>query len=349
MILAIGDLHFKESLGYSDLFEDKRENERQEILDFIVESVKDCDKVVFLGDQLNARNNTSEVIRAFVEFVERFDDKQVYIIAGNHEKKCNGRSAIDFLAELKKPNLHVIINEIVQIDGMVFCPYFTKAELNAKDNDEGLAKITAWIDSVRTNIINIHSPSADIFFCHFAISDTLVQSGLSTNIFDEIVLPKVELEKIFKLVVGGHIHKPKSYGRTIISGSVFNNEVGEEYKAIWKIKPEDKSYQEVPLPGRKIKKFENPSILDIGLVDVSGTIAKVIITDKSINVPLLRKAMVGYDAVVISEQYPSERTKTKNQKTLVDFSIENLLSIYAKEKKIDNKILMEGFNLIKGV
>lgn len=337
MIGIIGDLHFKDSLGYADYIDDRREGERKEVLDFIVESFEDCDKVVMLGDQLNARNNTSESIRAFVEFVERFNNKELYIIAGNHEKRGNGKSAIDFLQEIKKPNLKVFIREVGKVGGLVFCPYFTKSEMDAKDNDEGLRKLLEGL------------PGGDILFCHHAISDTLVQSGLSTNIFDEIVLPKKELESRFKLVVGGHIHKPEAYGNTVVSGSIFNNEVGEMGKSIWKISEKDFTYTEVPLPGRKIQKFENPALDDVQMSDDTGVIAKVIITDKKINIDELRKAMKCYDAVIISEQYASERKKVKNQETLIDFGIENLLGVYSKEKNVDLKLLMNGFNIIKGV
>ncbi len=335
-ILCIGDLHFRESLGYSSYIEDGREGEKKEILDFIVSEVKDCEKVVMLGDQLNARNNTSEVIRAFVEFIERFKDKELYILGGNHEKRGNGKSAIDFLEEIKRPNLHVIIREIKKIGKMVFCPYFTKTELDAKDTDEGLRKVLEQM------------PEGEMLFCHHAISDTLVQSGISTNIFDEIVLPKEELEKRFRLVVGGHIHKPDAYDRTIVTGSIFNNEVGEDGKCIWKINEETLVYECIKLPGRKIMKIENPTKEYLETIDGKGTIVKIILTDKKIDIADIKKTGKRFDACIISEQYNTERKKNKEYE-LLDFSIENLLIAYSKEKKVDIKKLTEGFNLIKNI
>ena len=80
---VVGDMHMREKLGYADYFEDKRTKEKEGVLDYIVDKFKECSAIVFLGDQLNSRNNTSEVIKEFVSFVERFANKEVYILAGN--------------------------------------------------------------------------------------------------------------------------------------------------------------------------------------------------------------------------------------------------------------------------
>jgi len=66
----IGDAHFKDNLSYSEYVKDQRIPEKKEILDFIIKSFSDCDSVVFMGDNLNSKNNSSEVIREFVEFVK---------------------------------------------------------------------------------------------------------------------------------------------------------------------------------------------------------------------------------------------------------------------------------------
>lgn len=335
-ILCIGDLHFRDSLGYADHIEDRREQEKKDILDFIVESSKDCNKIVMLGDQLNARNNSSETIRQFVEFIERFNDKRLYILGGNHEKRGSGQSAIDFLEEISHPNRFVIITNVVKSENMVFCPYFTKTELNVKDTDEGLKTLMNKI------------PNGDILFVHHAISDTLVQSGISTNIFNEIVLQKSELEKKFKLIVGGHIHKPEQYGKVLVTGSIFNNEVNEYGKCIWKIDESDLSVEKIELPGRKILKIENPSVAELKKIKGKDTILKVIITDKGINIDEIKESTKKFDACIISEQYNVERKKNVSN-DLLDFNIENLLKAYADSKKIDYQKLLEGFNLIRSI
>ena len=80
---VIGDLHFRESMSYADYIDDRRAGEKKEVLDFIVNEFSDCPAVVIVGDALNLRNNPSEVSREFVAFIERFFDKELYIIAGN--------------------------------------------------------------------------------------------------------------------------------------------------------------------------------------------------------------------------------------------------------------------------
>ena len=72
-ILLIGDTHWKDNLSYADYISDGRVAEKKEILDFIIESSKDCDHIVFLGDFFNSKNNSSEVNRQAVEFLEKFE------------------------------------------------------------------------------------------------------------------------------------------------------------------------------------------------------------------------------------------------------------------------------------
>ena len=70
-ILIVGDMHCREKLGYSDYFADRRNSEKKTVFEQITRIAEKCSSIVFLGDQLNGRNNPSEVIREFVEFVER--------------------------------------------------------------------------------------------------------------------------------------------------------------------------------------------------------------------------------------------------------------------------------------
>jgi len=271
---VIGDIHFKESLGYADYVKDRRLAEKQEVLGFIVKSFEACDTIVFLGDQLNSRNNSSEVIREFVEFVERFGDKQIYVLAGNHEKKGDGRSAIDFMKEVKKENWHIVTNAIEHHPvgdnkTLSFCPYFSKSEWGVETDSEG------------TKIIMDSLSGGEILFVHHAISDTMTTSGCQTNIFEEILLPKKELEKRYKLVIGGHIHHPQKMGNTIVAGSIFTNEIGETSKSIWMVECDktDVTAQELKLPGRGIYKLENPTEEQLSKVN-KNDIVKVILTEK---------------------------------------------------------------------
>lgn len=332
----IGDMHMKDNLSYSDYVKDQRIPEKKAILDFIVTSFADCHSVIFMGDNLNSRNNSSEVIKEFVEFVERFPHKQVYVIAGNHEKKGNGKSAIDFMREINKPNWHIITTptaEIVEGDTVYFLPYMSRSELGVATNEEG-----------RDKLLRAMSPSR-FLFAHHAISDTFSNAGVSTNTFNEIILPKTQLENVFDVVVAGHIHKPQVSGKTVITGSVFSNEAGEIEKFIWKLDTQTNSVEKLKVPGRGIYKFENPSIDALSVLPLDAII-KAVVTSKEVRMDELKECLRRFDAHMILEQYPNERKKLHFDEGAIDFSIANLLRMYATEKKIDYEKLIKGFELI---
>ena len=340
-ILAIGDLHFKENLGYSDFVKDRRVSEKKEVLDFIVKSAEDCETVVLLGDNLNSRNNTSEVLRDFIAFIERFDKKEVYIIAGNHEKKGSGKSAIDFMKEIGKPNWQIITNSVehcsIQANfKLTFCPYFAKSELEVDTDDEGTKKLMEKLTG------------GDILFHHHAVTDTSTTSGMQTNIFEEILLPKKELEKKYKLIVAGHIHKPQRVGNTIVAGSIFNDTVGETGKSVWKINTSTMETEEIKLPGRSIYKLENPTEKQLDDLD-KNDIVKVVLTKKREvkEITSLKEKLEKFEAYVLLEQYPHERKKVHFEEGTLDFDIEKLLETYAKQKKVPLDKLKLAFALIK--
>lgn len=335
-ILVLGDIHWRDSLGYSQYIKDGRESEKKEILDFIVKQSEDCGIVVFGGDQFNQRNPLSETIKEFTEFLERFKNKEIYIIAGNHEIKPNGETAIDYLKTITNKNWHIITDKIEKVGNMTFCPYFNKSTLGVKTDLAATKKI---IQQFTKN---------DMLFVHHAVSETTTTSGISTNIFHEPVLPKKDLEKMFKLVVGFHIHSPQCEGRTIIAGSVVNQECGEHGKFIWKIEEKTLKVEQIPLPGRGIYKLENPTIED--LIAIRNTnIVKVIMTAKVSKDMLeeIRENLEKFDASLLLEQYPSERKKLTVTDNILDYSVEKLLEVYALEKKVDLNKLKSAFELIR--
>ena len=223
MIGIIGDLHLRESLGYAEYLSDSRIPEQKEILDFIVKSFSDCSSIFFMGDQFHARSSSHHIVKELVNLLERFDGKEIYILAGNHESYGSGKSSMDFLMEIKNKKWNIITNEVVKIKNNVFCPYFTKAELGTNDNKEASKKIMKKL------------VDGDVLFVHHVVSDTLNNAGCKVDIFPEPVLPKKELEKKYKMIFAGHVHRPQCYDKTIITGSIFNNEMGEIQKYIWKI------------------------------------------------------------------------------------------------------------------
>lgn len=339
IIGIISDLHLQEKLGYSDFVKDGRKEEEKEILDFIVESFKDINKIVFIGDCFHTRNPSSAIIKKFVNFIERFEDKKLYIIAGNHDLLFGGhKSSIDFLKEVKNKNWTVITNEVTKIDDNVFSPYFTRTMLEVETNEEGTKKLMKML------------PKGNILFAHQALSNCLTVSGQNTNIFNEIVLPKAELEKKFKLIVAGHIHSSSISKKTIITGSIFNSEVGETQKYIFKINEKTLKTEQIKLPGRGIFKAEDPTDTDLNKIP-KNSIVKAIITKEisTIKINELKEKLSKFDAYVLLSQIPKKRKKLhfKEGGNLLEFSVPQLLKVYAKEKEISLERLMRGFELIK--
>lgn len=339
-ILCIGDIHWKPELSYSEFIDDHRIIEKREILDFIINSSYDCEKIVFLGDQLNSKNNTSEVIKEFVNFLERFGDKKLYIIGGNHEKGGDGKSALDFLGEITNKNWIIITDKIVKKKKLVFCPYFNKAELEVENNEQATEKI---MEMLKDN-------QGDILFVHHALTNTTTSSGIVTNIFSEPILPRKELEKMYKLVIGAHIHLPDISKNTIITGSVFCNEVSEIEKYIYKINEEDLKVEKIKLPGRGIYGLTDPTDEDLNKIP-KKSILKVTITKETSTIKIneLKDKLKEFDAYVLLSQIPHQRKKLhlKEGDNILEFSIEQLLKIYAEEKSVDLNKLTHGFSLIK--
>jgi len=332
----IGDLHFRENLPYSEYVEDGRVGEEREILDFIVKTFEDCDEIVLLGDVFDKKNNPSKVITKVVSFIKRFDGKKVYIIAGNHEKTADGKTALDFLRKVNNPNWNIVTNKIEVIGDMTFLPYMTKPELEVDDDTAGTEKIMKELKSNR------------MLFLHHAISDSMARS-ISTNIFSEVVLPKTGLEKKFDLVVGGHIHTPQvlTGGKIIVAGSVFNTEANEKRKVILKIDKKTLKTTDYALPGISIHRLENPSVEDLKKIDKKD-IVRVIINDPKMKNKLdpIKKELEKIEMNMILEQYPKSRKKTYTGKDLLNLSVKDLLKIYAKERKVDEKKLFAAFELL---
>lgn len=338
--LVIGDMHFKDRPGYADCFTDGRAGERAKVYDFIVEQSRDCERIVFLGDQLNSRNNSSPVIKEFVSFLERFQDKKVFVISGNHEKHADGRSALDFLEEIEGKHWKVFTREITTIDDMTFCPYFYKAEWQAETNEEAREKIMANLPQ-----------TGGVFFAHHAISGTAVLAT-TTDLFNEVILPREELEKHFNLVIAGHIHHPDVQGKTIVSGSVFTNEVGETEKFIWKVRGEARpeNVEKIFVPQRAIYKFENPTTSQLDKIN-KNSIVKAIFSQRLTEEgkEIIFNYLRGFDAHVIVEQYPNERKRLdlSENKNILEFNINDLLKLYAEQTKTDYALLVHGWDKIK--
>jgi len=346
---VIGDLHFRDQLGYADHLEDRRESERQGVLDQIVDTFKEHDLIVFMGDNLNARNNTSSVIKSFTNFIERFQAEKIVMIAGNHEKFGDGRSAIDFLKHIKRPwhiittGVHAVPLKSLGIDSDLvfsFIPYSNCTEWNLT-NEEASQKILA------------ECKQSDIIFVHHALTHDILKN-VTTDTFNEPILDSKEIFKKTDTVVIGHIHEPKietSGNKTFLrTGSVFTQEVGEHSKSIWTIEVDEnkeKKMIEHKLEQRGIYKIVNPALTELDQIP-QHSIVKAIITNRSIAVQPLKDAMnAKFDASIIKESYENERKQIDMSNDINDYSTEKMLNLYAEVKKLDPQMLHDGYELIR--
>lgn len=333
----------REHLGYSEYIKDGRVKEKKEILSFITKQGKDCDGVVFLGDQLHLKNNPSEVIREFVEFVESFGNKEIYIIAGNHEKGGDGKSALDFMKEINKPNWHIITDEVTVVGDMVFCPFFYKGELEAMNYKTATTKLMKEL------------PDGRILFTHQSISDIDFGRGNTNMMTNEIVLPIKTISKKYELTVAGHIHTYVKNDNVMVAGSVFNNEVGEDGKKIYKLDIGTTIViDEIPLPGRKIIKIENPKLeeefKDLEEIIPEKAIVKVVIehiVSRNRILELKDYLSKKCDAYIIVEKIKNTERESAHFDSIMSLSVEDLLKIYAKEKEIEVDKILTGFKLIQ--
>ena len=334
LIGVIGDMHLRDELSYADYIADRRQSEKKEILDFIVQSFQDCQHIVLLGDNFNSKNNSSETNREMVAFIERFGDKQIYILSGNHEKRGDGKTAVDFLGEVKRPNWHIFTKPSSITDNELkldFLPYTLDSEVNVINHADATTEIIE------------HLEGGDILFAHHSISGTSF-NGIKTDSLNEVVLPKEELEARYKLIVAGHIHQPQQYGKVLITGSLFTAEVGEKEKFIYKIR-QDLSVETLKVPAREIWKIENPKYNQLQAIP-KNSIVKVILTTPGLDVEGIKDELSKFDAHLLIEDYPSERKKMHVAEGAFDFSIEALLKLYAEEKGVDLEKLKKGLALI---
>lgn len=336
-ILAVGDQHFKLDYPYGDLIEDHRRSERASVLSTIHTAATDCDAVVLMGDNFDKRHNHSSVVKDFVEFLDGFGDKEVYIISGNHETYDGDKTALDFLMGVKH-NWHIITpsggvfySSHTIGKRLGFVPFMTNASLGVNTTVEATEKLMQEIEK----------HGYDCVFLHHQISG--MSSFESEN---EIVLPKDRLEAVSKLVVAGHIHQISQVGNTLLTGNIMSHEVGDTEKAVWKIDTESGEIEKVLLPVRPIMKVFNPTISELDKIP-ENAIVKVILTEKGQDIDMLKAKLLWFDAHILTEQYPDERERIHiDEGQTLDLSIPALLDLYAQSKKKDPDRLRKAFKIV---
>lgn len=346
-ILVVGDAHFRLDLPYAQLFKDRRRGEWEQVKKTIQDAAKGCDVVVMVGDVLNLRHNHSSVIQEFVHFLDGFGDKQVYILSGNHEVFESTKTAIDFLHHAKKDNWHIItppaMLQVPDIGGghsAAFLPYMTNGALGVEDSKSATKEIMTMLKP------------ADFLFHHHAMSGTKSLDS-TTDLFDEAVLPKDQLAKKFGMVFGGHIHEPSRDGNVTVTGSLFTNSIGEDKRSVWRVDAETREVEEIPLPVRPIYGIEvmnistNELIADLAKLN-HRSIIKLINHDKKIDIEKLKAELDTFDAHILIEDYPNERTKAHvKDGASNDLSVPGLLKTYAKARGVDEKDLLTAFEMIR--
>lgn len=360
-ILVVGDQHFRLDLPYADHVKDRREGEKKEVFNTIHAAAVTCDAVVLVGDNLHARHNHSSVIREYINFLKGFGDKPLYIISGNHEVYNGTDTAIDFLRDLNIPNWHVMTSPLmVELERNIFAwfvPYMTNAALEATSNEEATEKLMKKI--LPTGSVQQTMLPVNLLFHHHAVSGTKTL-GAMTDLFNEIVLPRDELEKRFDLSVGGHIHQPSYSGKTIVTGCVFTSEMGEEKKSVWVVdvknahvgdKETKVNVTEIPLPVRPLIKAVVTKAMSLAEYPTNA-IFKATVTDprmKGEGVEFLRNEILPrFDGFILVEDYPNERVKTRiDEGAGDDMSVEALLKSYAKQKGTPEAEILEAFELIR--
>jgi DNA repair exonuclease SbcCD nuclease subunit len=336
----VGDLHFKEKLGYADYVADRRIPEKEAVLEQIKALFEGYDLVVLMGDNLNSRNNHSEVIKDFVKFIHSIK-APIAILAGNHEKQGNGQSAIDFLEHIEKPwTIAIREPQTVSVKGkkIVLLPFLSRTELKCADNVSAAKAIQGML------------PKGDILLAHQAFTGIMVNGALSDDV-SEPILDKSGLEARYEKVVIGHIHAPKHEGKFLVAGSVFCNEVNEEQKNVWTLDVNEGTGEIKVIPHvlkqRAIRKIKDPTEHDLQNLTPSDWIIKAEVTKRGTDVEALKQRLKPFAGNIVVEHYPNERLTITNDSNVLDYSIENMLGLYAKAKNINPELLLNGYDLVK--
>jgi len=339
-ILLVGDPHMRSELSYNSYVNGGRDNEKQAVLDMIVEQSVDCSTVIILGDLGNTRNLPNNVAKEITSFIERFGNKEVFLLQGNHDLSQNGGVSFGFLGEVKDKNWHIITGKPEKFGEKVFLPYITNPQLEAKNNEDARDKIIKML------------PDGKILFLHHSISNFFTGSGQSVADFHEVILPFKEISKKYELTIGGHIHAPNQIDNIIMAGSIFTYSVGSTKKFIYKVDEENLKVEKIELPCRPIIKLENPTEKQIDELE-PNTIVKIIITKQLSSIKKekiferARDRLSEKGGAIFLDQTSKVRKRQDYDVNLLDLDINKLLELYAKERDVDINKLKSGFELIR--
>jgi len=342
-VLIVGDPHFRYQLPYSTALPDGRASEWEGVKRFLKELAEDCEEVVLMGDNLNSKHNHSTVNSEFVRFLQDFGEKKIHMLVGNHERYGH-ESALDFVKDMNHP-LWKVYDEITEttIGGKktLMLPFLTAGVLGAANLEEAQVALTKELES---------RGAAEYLFHHHVAEGTIWGQSSETAELHEVHVPKSSFP-LYKKVVGGHIHKRNWVtDDVLVTGNLFTNEVGEHDKAVFILDTETNAVTEHKVPCRGIYKVEvrEPNI-PAEIPDSS--IVKVIVTNPELQGPgvaKIRTLCSRFDAFVLVEQYPRKRKKINiSEAGALDFSLENLIKVYAEARKVPAADLERGLELLE--
>jgi DNA repair exonuclease SbcCD nuclease subunit len=342
-ILLIGDTHFRFQLPYATAVADARRGEWESVKNKIIEVSKTCEVAVFLGDVFNSKHNHSSVNTELVSFLNKFPETMpIHLIAGNHERFGHD-TALDFITEFNHPNWTVYKDPTGPVNlgsgkTAMFLPYMTPGTVNAANNEEA-----------RDNVMAMLKP-ADYLFHHHIVESTKWEGG-DSSVVNELVLPATVADN-YSMVFGGHIHQPSKVNDKVwVVGNIFTNEVGEHEKFIFILDTDTNTVEKIKLPLRGIYKVEITAGQNIPTDIPDQSIVKVTVYDRTLQgagVEALRSQCARFDSYVLIEQYSKQRKKVNlNESGALDLSIDNLLKVYAEQRKVNYPDLVTAFNLIE--
>ena len=90
----------------------------------------------------------------------------------------------------------------------------------------------------------------------------------------------------------------------------------------------------------------NPSIKQLDELP-ENAIVKVVLTEKDQDIEMIKAKLMWFDAHILVENYPDERTRLHvDEGQTLDLSIPALLDLYAKAKSKDPERLHKAFALV---
>lgn len=214
--LVVGDLQFGAGEHFATPQRTRLEDQRAmwtSILD--VADEHRITNLLLLGDVFQRRHPSPNEYLAFQEPLSDFvngSNVSVVVISGNHDvTNDTARSSLEVLADVsayRTPAVH---------GGVAVLPWTAPHRLAASSGREQInERVAAHLVECAREMREMKwkgfdrdlSAKPDVLALHWAISGSLLASGVETIDLPEPVLPLQELKRLgYKAIVGGHIHR----------------------------------------------------------------------------------------------------------------------------------------------